>query len=230
MKPISFMDRGEEGRPMTRCRQCGRGTRRPYAAYCDDCRGWNTVPFATEMDEQLRRVYARADYPALGVLAKRWGMPRWRLTHRAQLLGIAATKEPRWSEEEIKILERNCHLTPRIIANKLRARGYRRSESGVVLKRKRLRLRKADRGYSASGLAEVMGVDRGMVLRWIERGLLGAQRLPSERRPGQVAAAGEWFIRPRRVRQFITDHVALVDTRKCDKYWLIDLLTNKRAA
>ena len=175
---------------MTRCRKCGRGTRRPYAAYCDDCRGWKTVPFTTEMDEQLRRVYARADYPALGVLAKRWGMPRWRLTHRAQRLGIAATKEPRWSEEEIKILERNHHLTPRIIAAKLRARGYRRSETGVVLKRKRLRLRKADRGYSASGLAVVMGVDRGMVLRWIERGLLGAQRLPSERPAGAGSRRG----------------------------------------
>ena len=230
MKPISFMDRGKESVPMTRCRKCGCGTRRRYAAYCDRCRGWNTVRFTTEMDEELRRVYARADYPALGVLAKRWGMPRWRLTHRAQRLGIAATKEPPWSDEEIKILERNCHLTPRIIANKLRAKGYRRSETGVVLKRKRLRLRKADRGYSANGLAEVMGVDCSTVLRWIERGLLGAQRLPSERSVQQVAAAGEWFIRPRRVRQFITHHVALVDTRKCDKYWLIDLLTNKRAA
>ena len=73
-------------------------------------------------------------------------------------------------------------------------------------------------------------MDCSTVLRWIERGLLGAQRLPSERSVQQVPAAGEWFIRPRRVRQFITHHVALVDMRKCDKYWLIDLLTNKRAA
>ena len=42
-----------------------------------------------------------------------------------------------------------------------------------------------------------------------------------------MAGEGEWFIRPRRLRQFIIDHVALVDTRKCDKYWLVDLLADK---
>ena len=53
-----------------------------------------------------------------------------------------------------------------------------------------------------------------------------AQRLPSEKPPQQVASEGEWFIRPQRVRQFITDNASLVDIRKCDKFWLIDLLTN----
>ena len=52
------------------------------------------------------------------------------------------------------------------------------------------------------------------------------QRLPSEKLPQQVASDGEWFIRPQRVRQFIVDHAALVDIRKCDEYWLIDLLAN----
>ena len=56
-----------------------------------------------------------------------------------------------------------------------------------------------------------------------------AQRLPTERPPPQVASKGDWFIRPRRVRQFIIEHVALVDIRPYDKYWLGDLLANKNA-
>ena len=138
-------------------------------------------------------------------------------------------KEPPWSDEEVRILERNCHLSPRIISSKLRPQGYRRSQTGIVLKRKRLRLKRSDRGYSAGRLADVMGVHRNTVLTWIRRGLLHAQRLPAERPVQQVASDGEWFIRPKRVRQFIIDHAALVDIRKCDKYWLIDLLANKNA-
>ena len=42
-------------------------------------------------------------------------------------------------------------------------------------------------------------------------------RLPAERPVQQVASDGEWLIRPKRVRQFIIDHAALVDIRKCDK-------------
>ena len=72
-----------------------------------------------------------------------------------------------------------------------------------------------------------MGVHRNTVLTWIRRGLLHAQRLPSEKPPQQVASEGEWSIRPRRIRQFIIDHVALVDIRKCDKCRLVDLLANE---
>ena len=83
--------------------------------------------------------------------------------------------------------------------------------------RSRLRLKRSDRGYSAGRLADVLGVHRNTVLTWIRRGLLHAQRLPAERPVQQVASDGEWLIRPKRVRQFIIDHAALVDIRKCDK-------------
>ena len=217
---------------MTYCRDCGEPTGRRYAKRCDSCRGWKPVHFTRRMDQELRAVYAGGDYKetgALGVLAKRWEVARWKVRHRAQQLGIAGTKEPRWSTAEVKILEKYFHLSPRVASRKLRERGYQRSLTGVVMKRKKLGLRKTDLGYSAGALAEVMGVDGSTALTWIHRGLLKAERLPSERPPGQLNGEGEWFVRPHDLRKFIIDHVALVDIRKCDKYWLVDLLTNKAA-
>ena len=218
---------------MTYCRDCGDATGRRYATFCEKCRGGNRTPFSAEMDEELRRVYAAGTYREtgeLGVLAKRWEMPRWRVRHRAQQLGIAAVKEPPWSGPEKAMLKTHYHLSAEVISRKMRERGFRRSVSAIVNERKRLRLRRSDRGYSTGALAAVMGVNQTTVSAWIRRRILRAERLESSRPAGVLnGEPGEWFIRPLAVRRLIIEHVAALNLRRADMDWLVDLLTNKAA-
>lgn len=216
-------------RTIRRCSKCKRPTDRPYAKFCNSCSGckWAWFSFTPAMDDEIRRAYAARENR--GRLALEWNIPEWKIGDRARHLGVARVREKLWSPEEEKILGRNCHLSPGVIQARLRERGFQRSKCSIVMKRKRSRFSRPNRGCSANALAAVMGVDLSTVLRWIHRGLLKAQRLPSDRPAQQVASQGEWLIRPRCVREFIIASTAHVDLRGCDKYWLVDLLTNELA-
>lgn len=78
-----------------------------------------------------------------------------------------------WSSADVAYLERWYGLrTDEAIARRLG-----RSLTGLRLKAKRLRIRKRDAGYTATSLAEVMGVDPTTVMRaWVARGGLRATR------------------------------------------------------
>ena len=98
------------------------------------------------------------------------------------------------SDGEVRTQERNCHLSPRIISSKLPGKGNRLSQTGVVLKRMRYRLRRSDHSYSYGVLADLMDVYLNKVRMWTRRGLLQAQRLSIERQVQQFSSEGEWYI------------------------------------
>lgn len=54
--------------------------------------------------------------------------------------------------------------------------------------------------------------------------------LPIEREPvaatGKQSRVGEWSVREHHLRRFVIENVALIDFRKVDKFWLVDLLTS----
>ena len=67
----------------------------------------------------------------------------------------------------------------------------------------------------------MFGVDGKTVTRWI-----ACEDLPARRRgTARTAAQGgdEWEIERRKLRAWIRDHAQLVDLRKVDRYWFIDL-------
>ena len=187
--------------------------------------------FTPEVDDQIRKLYQNkvgmksvAYKGYVRDLAEKLNMPRWRVSRRAAELGLLPVqkKEPVWAEKELKILERHAHKTPPRIQIHLKKAGYQRSQQGIFLKRKRMRFLRNLNGYSARSVALCFGIDDHSVVRWVEQGWLKAKRRGTER-----TINDHYLIKNKWIRKFIKENVAVIDFRKVDKYWLVDLLTVK---
>ena len=213
---------------------------RPAPKYCNmECRrryytgsGKQKYFFSPEMDAEIRGLYLNevgikaVKYTGpVKALAKKFGMPRWAISYRACRLGILPMqkKEPDWSPEEEAILERNAHLVPRSVWKHLKKAGFSRSITGITVKRKRMHLSRSSMdGYTCRSLAQCFGIDDHGVMRWIGKGWLKARRRGTARTPQQ--GGDEWYITDAWVRKFIIHNIAVIDIRKVDKYWLVDML------
>lgn len=177
------------------------------------------------MAAQIRRVYtAIPEKGQVRELAKRLGLPRWKVSKFASqegLIGIQR-KEPPWSEAELHILEQGAHLSAAVLRRRLLAAGFRRTEVGIVLKRKRMRFLQNLEGQSATTLALCFGVDAKTIIRYIEKGYLRASKRGTDRTLQQ--GGDEWFIKDNAIKEFVQTYPEYVDFRKVDKIWLIDLL------
>lgn len=180
-----------------------------------------------EMHERIKRMYCDKDgrSGAVREFAARVGLPRWKISRYALEQGWTAKqpKEPNWSESELATLEQNAHHCPAVIQRKLKARGFQRSVVGIVVKRRRMRMLQNIDGMTACQLAICLGEDGHFVTRAIRLGQLKAQRRQTERTPQQ---GGDTFlIRESKIREFILSNLNMIDLRKVDKYWFVDLLT-----
>lgn len=187
-------------------------------------RGWSTDE---HIDAAIRRVYqSEPTRHAVNDLARRVMRPRWWVSKRARQLGLVAPrfKEPRWTAAEDEIVGQMAHRSPKVIRQALIRAGHpARTETAIVVRRKRLGCSTEDPDhFTATGLAGLMGVDATTVAGWIERGLLAAKRRGTARTARQ--GGDQWWIHRRAVRRFVVDNVAVVDLRKVDKFWFVDLL------
>ncbi len=184
---------------------------------------WISTP---ELDAQIRSGYAAATgRRAIVEMAERLDRPAWWISRRALDLGIVAPRfrDLPWSAEEIAKLQSLATLTPQVIARNMRAAGYNRSATACKVKMTRLQLDREDPDqWSANALAKLMGVDSHTVKRWIEREGLPASRAGTAR----VAAQGgdERRIKRAALRSWIRTHAQLVDLRKVDRFWFIELV------
>jgi hypothetical protein len=178
------------------------------------------------IDQLIREVYQGT--PVLGAvrdLARKIGKPSWWVKKRAVALGFVVPrfKQPEWTATEDAIIEAAAHLHPKAIRKRLVAAGLRRSETAIVVHRTRLGLSsKNPDHHTANDLAKCLGVDPSTVANWITRGWLQATKRGTERTPQQ--GGDQWWIHRSAVRRFIIDHAAVVDLRKVDRFWFIDLL------
>lgn len=181
--------------------------------------------FTLEIDECIRRVYrTNTGNGEVNELARRLGMPRWAVQKRAREIEAyeIKIKEPKWSEKEIQVLERVAHTQPEAIRRHLKKHGFNRSTTGIILKRKRLRLLKNLEGYSATNLAGCFGVDVKTITRWINLGYLKAKRRGTARTEKQ--GGDQWWVKEKSIKSFIVENIGLIDIRKVDKFWFVDLL------
>jgi Homeodomain-like domain len=189
-------------------------------------KGKNTKWIITpDMHEQIRTAYqGPTGSGEIKALAKKLGLPRWKLTRYATEHGwIARTKkEPDWSERELRMLETTAHRSPATIRRYLARVGFHRSELAIVLKRKRMRFLKNLHGHSARDVARCLGIDDHTVTRWISLGYLKAMRRGTERTREQ--GGDHYFIRDQWIRKFVIEYLSEIDFRKLDKYWLVDIL------
>lgn len=190
--------------------------------------------FTPEIDDQIRKVYLTevtfksvAHKGPVRDLSLKIGIPRWRISVRARDLGLLPVqkKEPEWSERELRILLASAHLSLQRIQIHLKKAGFKRTCQGIELKRKRMRYLKNLNGHSATQVALCFGVDIKAVTRWIAKGWLQAKRRGTNRTA--IQGGDYWWIKDKWIKDFIISSVAVIDIRKVDKYWLIDLLAGK---
>lgn len=210
--------------------------------YCSDsCRkkyGGKQLRYAftPEADEKIQTAYRDAvnmsRRPALRALSEELGIPTYAIRTRARNLGcpivqlfLQGRRPSPWSEEEKRIVQENAALTLSIISIKLRQAGFSRSPTAIKIFISRQIGRKPKSAYSATCLAQRMGIDIHVVTRWIRQKLLRASAAGTVRKPQQ---GGDFFaIAPADVREFVINYTALIDFRKVDKFWLVELLTGK---
>lgn len=198
----------------------------PATAKTDFCRQrWTS---SDQIDAVIRRVYQRAPTKGdVGRLATTVGRPRWWVTKRAAKLGLVTPrfKEPAWTDAEREILRENFHRAPRTILRMLQRAGYKRTETAITVMGKRLGATREDPHHlTATGLSALMGVDAKTVSGWIARGILKGRRRGTDRTA--VQGGDQHWIHLRDVRAFIIDNAAIVDIRKVDKFWFIDLIAH----
>lgn len=181
--------------------------------------------FTPEMDKEILYTYSvnTDNKPRLMNLAKRFKMPRWAVYQRALKIGAVkkANQKRPWTEKEIEILEKNARYSPLTIMKKLARSGFQRSAASIVLKRKRMRFLSNLKGMSANLCAEFLGVDLHWVLNYINLGSLEAEAIRCDR-GGKV----NYHIREKDLRKFIVYNPDLIDLRKVEKYYFIELVAN----
>ena len=182
-------------------------------------------PITPEIHTRIWQVYHRGTGNGeVSALAARLGYPKWAVCRYAQKQGWVARqrKEPDWSARELQILEKNAHHCPATIQRRLGMAGFKRSVTGIVVKKTRLKLAQNYGGQSAHQVAECLGVEVHFVTAAIQRGQLRARRRGTARTPQQ--GGDIWFIKDEWVRDFILKYPEFIDLRKVEKFWFIDLL------
>lgn len=181
--------------------------------------------FTSEKDREIVYTYSvnTDSKPRVINLAKKFNMPRWAVYQRALKIGAVTSSHQKrpWNDEEIEILEKYARYEPQTIRKKLKKSGYERSIASIVLKRKRMRFLSNLKGVSACLCAEFLGVDLHWVLNHINSGSLKAEVIRRDRQ-----GKANYFIREKDLRKFIIINPDLIDLRKVEKYYFIELVAN----
>lgn len=172
------------------------------------------------IDTRIKEVYGQGPWGAVNKLAAELGVPGWWISRRAGQLGLTRQrlKAPDYSDAELGILRRCAGSGAARAQQELAKAGFTRSVGAVASKLKELAVRNEDCDVlSARSLATCMGVDEKTIVRWITRADLKASR----------AGAG-WRINVTDLRTWVITHPRLVDLRRVDGVWFIDMLGGTR--
>lgn len=185
------------------------------------------VASTPEIDEAIRAIYRKRGarmFPRgeLTAFAAKWKRrPDW-VRSRASVLGVRAMgKKADWSQAEEEILEENAGRTTSTIQAVLKRAGYPRSVNAINCRIYHCGFERiAVFHFSASDLAELMGVTQRTVCHWIEGGLLKARR-------ASAAESAPWEITAKDVRAFMMGNISRWSPGRIDAWWLVDILTGR---
>ena len=187
---------------------------------------WNSRRKYTHTDESdtlIRQAYHRwieyGNRRSIPGVAAKLGWPKYVITKRGRELGLARTKEKPWTPTEEAILEDWGWMSVPRIARRVREAGYKRSETAIHLKMKRMKIKGNLDGWCMRGLSQALGVDDKKIAVWIKRGFLKAKDT------GVVVGKNEKvFVASKDVRHFILDHPDEIELARIDKFWLLSVL------
>ena len=86
--------------------------------------------------------------------------------------------------------------------------------------------RRLKKGYSGRKVAEGFGIDSHSVcvLKWIQDRLLKAKKRGTKRTELHGEGGDIYYIKDKDIRQFIIENIEIIDLRKVDKFWFIDVM------
>jgi hypothetical protein len=177
------------------------------------------VTWTPSMDQILRDAYTRPEPGVVKDAARRLGVSYAAIRSRARNLGVVRryAYNRLWVPEEDDIIREYAERLS-YIYTRLKKAGFPRSLSAIVSRRSRLGCAgQVDPGrFTATALAQLCGVQNKTVLSWIAKGWLRA-----DRRSPQCAL---WNIKLQDFRDFIRDHPTVIDLRKVDGPWFLDVV------
>lgn len=182
-----------------------------------------------EQDRLIVKTYreiqpAAGKSPVVRQLAQRFNIPPWQVSRRAREIEAyePKIKEPRWNKKELMMLERHAHKHPENIWQHFKRNGFDRSVTGIIIKRKRMRLMKNLEGYTGKQVAEGLGMESHCITRWVREGLLRVKRRETKRT--EIQGGDIYYIKEKDIKEFIMENIGLIDIRKVDKFWFVDVM------
>lgn len=182
-----------------------------------------SIPVPPGLDDVIRQRFACRDRK-VNWIAARFGLTRRQVLTRAINIGACGARIPQspWEPEELEILRKNAHLSPKTIQRKLLAAGFlKRSETGIAKKRSQM----ADRDdaltdanlLTTKEVAAGFGVSMGTVRRWVAQGRLKHEPCDPNRRDILLFKTSE-------LARFVWDHTYHAPVNESNKMWVLDLL------
>ena len=185
---------------------------------------YEKFPPSDTVDAAIRRAYQSGKRGAVKELANRLGREYGWIKHRACELGLRkmTRRGPNWSAAEDALLESLEGKAVSVIYRTFRRAGFNRTQAGIQSHLYELGLSTNDPDtLTASGVAQVLGVDMHAVLRWIRTGALTAKRYHQTHQDTEPRA---WRIKRGALRNFIRDHPTEVDLRKVNQLLFLELM------
>lgn len=179
------------------------------------------------IDAAIRRAYLSGQQGAAARCAKACNRPMWWVVKRARELKLRPLRGRIFNPIETACIAANAHLPPSEIQVKLKRLGYTRTAQSI-----RLFIAKndieadRDQPLSARQTAELFGVDVETLLRHVRSGRLIARRAGE----GGQSSPSVYLIEPKQIARFVILHPQLIDLRKVDPIWFIDMLAQHAAA
>ncbi|MDG3006437.1 hypothetical protein [Paludisphaera mucosa] len=179
----------------------------------------------TEMWPTLK--VPKGDLSGVKELARQLDEPRWVVSDRCTRLGLTRPrkKEPKWTAAEDELMKRVPLHDPDKCSEIFRAHGFTRTATAIMVRAKRINLsRRNTETFSARSAALVLGLDNKTVSEYCLKGIIKSSRRGTKRLPQQGGDAHS--IERADLRQFVIEHLELIDFRKVDKFALVDLLVS----
>lgn len=185
-------------------------------------------PLATseQIDLAIRQAYQGAEPGAVKRVAAACNRPVWWVIKRAKQLELRPLRGRPLTEREMGCIKANAHLPVGEIQAKLQAFHSKRSAQTILdyINRSMIQPNR-DRPLSATALAELFGVNPSTLTKHIYAGRLIARRSGT----GGPKMPAHYLIEGVEVVRFVIKHPQLVDLRKVDQVWFIDLMAHHAA-
>jgi rRNA maturation protein Nop10 len=175
-----------------------------------------------DLDEFLIRTHstltAKQQSEQLGIDYSKIITRRMKLTKQGQIDLSKRAYLPPWSQQEDEFLESHySRMTMKTLSEKLG-----RSETGIMLRRRRIGLHRTDGFYTATALAKIFGIDAKGVTWFAENGFLKGSRAPYYQGLNKP-----WYFSELNIRRFIRHYPWLLRPEKMDEHYFRSILRDE---